>query len=261
MAGACPNCGQENSATAKFCSECGGSLAVSETEGRKIVTILFSDVTGSTSLGEQLDPESLRGVMGRFYDIARSVVARHGGVVEKFIGDALMAVFGVPSVHEDDALRAVRAALDLVRELEGVNDELEVAYGVRLAIRTGINTGEVAVGAGEVFASGDAVNVAARLEQSAEPGEILISSTTRALVRSAVEVEATGPLDLKGKAAAVDAWRLRGLIVETPFERQLDTPLIGRERELEQLRRAYDQAVAERSCRLFTVLGPAARVC
>jgi len=257
MAGACPNCGQENSATAKFCSECGASLAVSETQGRKIVTILFSDVTGSTSLGERLDPESLRGVMGRFYDIARSVVARHGGVVEKFIGDALMAVFGVPSVHEDDALRAVRAALDLVRELEGVNDELEVAYGVRLAIRTGINTGEVAVGAGEVFATGDAVNVAARLEQSAEPGEILISGTTRALVRGAVEVEATGPLDLKGKAAAVDAWRLRGLIAETSFERQLDTPLIGREHELEELRRAYDQAVAERSCRLFTVLGPA----
>src|SRR4051812_19246349 len=257
MAGACPNCGQENGATAKFCSECGASLAVSETQGRKVVTILFSDITGSTSLGEQLDPESLRGVMGRFYDIARSVVARHEGSVEKFIGDALMAVFGVPTVHEDDALRAVRAALDLVRELEGVNDELEAAYGVRLAIRTGINTGEVAVGAGEVFASGDAVNVAARLEQSAQPGEILVSRTTLALVRSAVEVEAAGPLDLKGKAAAVEAWRVRGLITEAPAGRQLETPLVGRERELGQLRVAYDQAVAERSCRLFTVLGPA----
>jgi class 3 adenylate cyclase len=221
MVGACPNCGHENSATAKFCSECGASLAVSETQGRKVVTILFSDVTGSTSLGERLDPESLRGVMGRFYDISRSVVARHGGVVEKFIGDALMAVFGVPSVHEDDALRAVRAALDLVRELEGVNDELEVAYGVRLAIRTGINTGEVAVGAGEVFASGDAVNVAARLEQSAEPGEILISGTTLALVRNAVEVESTGPLDLKGKAAARTTRRL-------PSVRAVCSPCSGR---------------------------------
>src|SRR6185437_5052918 len=183
MSGACPNCGHENDATAKFCSECGASLAVTETQGRKVVTILFSDVTGSTSLAERLDPESLRGVMGRFYDIGRSVVARHGGLVEKFIGDALMAIFGVPHVHEDDALRAVRAARDLARELEAVNDELEAAYGVRLAIRTGINTGEVAVGAGGVFASGDAVNVAARLEQSARPGEILISEMTRALVR------------------------------------------------------------------------------
>src|SRR5207247_4689584 len=106
-----------------------------------------------------------------------------------FIGDALMAVFGVPQVHEDDALRAVRAALDLVRELERVNDELETSYGVRLALRTGLNTGEVAVGAGEVFATGDEVNVAARLEQVAAPGEILIAETTRRLVRSAVEVE------------------------------------------------------------------------
>src|SRR5207244_3851609 len=136
----CPHCGEENADQARFCSACGASLTAAHTESRKVVTILFSDVTGSTSLGEQLDPETLRQVMGRFYDVGRAVVARHGGTVEKFIGDALMAVFGVPQVHEDDALRAVRAALDLVAELERVNDELEASYGVRLALRTGLNT-------------------------------------------------------------------------------------------------------------------------
>jgi class 3 adenylate cyclase len=257
MAVSCPNCGHENGDGAKFCSDCGASLAVSATHGRKVVTILFSDVTGSTSLGEHLDPESLRGVMGRFYDIGRAAVARHGGVVEKFIGDALMAVFGVPHVHEDDALRAVRAALELRAQLDALNDELEAAYGIRLATRTGINTGEVAVGAGEVFASGDAVNVAARLEQWAEPGAILLAETTRELVRGAVDVEPAGPLDLKGKAEPVRAWRLLALVGDAPFERQLDAPLVGRDRELGTLREQYDHAVADRACRLVTVLGPA----
>src|SRR5262245_30083252 len=251
--GACPNCGHEHAEGAKFCSECGASLAVSQTHGRKVVTIVFSDVTGSTSLGEQLDPESLRGVMGRFYDIGRSVVARHGGVVAKFIGDALMAVFGVPQVHEDDALRAVRAALDLGDELKALNEELTAVYGVQLVTRTGINTGEVAVGAGEVFASGDAVNVAARLEQSAAPGEILIAESTRRLVRDAVDVEDAGPLDLKGKASPVEAWRLLGLTSEVPSERRHEAPLVGRERELELLRGAYESATASRVCRIVTI--------
>jgi class 3 adenylate cyclase/tetratricopeptide (TPR) repeat protein len=256
MAVSCPNCGHDNAAAAKFCSECGTSLAVSETQGRKVVTILFSDVTGSTSLGEQLDPESLRGVMGRFYDLGRGVVARHGGVVEKFIGDAVMAVFGVPVVREDDALRAVRTAVDLRTELETLNDELELAYGVRLATRTGVNTGEVAVGAGEVFASGDAVNVAARLEQAAAPGEILLAESTRRLVRAAVHVTPVEPRQLKGKAAPVEIWRLQEVVGDIPFERQLDTPLVGREHELTVLRDAYAGACANRGCRLVTILGP-----
>jgi class 3 adenylate cyclase/tetratricopeptide (TPR) repeat protein len=256
MAVSCPHCGHENTAAAKFCSECGASLSVSETQGRKVVTILFSDVTGSTSLGEQLDPESLRGVMGRFYDIGRAVVARHGGVVEKFIGDALMAVFGVPVVREDDALRAVRTAVDLRDELERLNDELESAYGVRLATRTGLNTGEVAVGAGEVFASGDAVNVAARLEQNAAPGEILLAETTRRLVRAAVHVTPLDALELKGKSAPVEVWRLQEVVGDVPFERQLDTPLVGRDRELAVLHDAYARVRADGGCRLVTVLGP-----
>ena len=257
MAISCLQCGAENADQARFCSACGSSLSGAHTESRKVVTILFSDVTGSTSLGEQLDPESLRGVMNRFFDVGRGVVARHGGTIEKFIGDALMAVFGVPHVHEDDALRAVRAALDLVAGLEAVNDEIEASYGVRLALRTGVNTGEVAVGAGEVFATGDAVNVAARLEQLAAPGEILISESTRRLVRSAVEVEPLEPVELKGKSLPVEIWRLRGLIEDVTSERRLDALLVGRERELELLRDAYGRAVARRSCELFTVLGPA----
>src|SRR5262249_15513036 len=162
-----------------------------------VVSVLFSDITGSTSLAERLDPEAFRAVMGRFYDVGREVVARHGGTLEKLAGDALMAVFGVPHVPEGDALRAVPSALRLRSGLEGVNDELEEAYGGRLALRTGVNTGEVAVGGGEVFATGDVVNVAARLEQAAAPGEILIAETTWRLVRHAVAVESVEPLELK----------------------------------------------------------------
>ena len=149
---------------------------------RKTVTVLFADVTGSTALGEQLDPESLRRVMARYFETARGCLERHGGSVEKFIGDAVMAVFGVPTVHEDDALRAVRAASELRDSLGSLNEELERDYGVSLQLRTGVNTGEVVVGEGQTLATGDAVNVAARLEQAAEPGEILLGAETRRLV-------------------------------------------------------------------------------
>ena len=177
--------------------------------------------------------------MSRFFDLGRGVVARHGGTVEKFIGDALMAVFGVPHVHEDDALRAVRAALDSSTELEAVNDEIEASYGVRLALRTGVNTGEVAVGAGEVLATGDAVNVAARLEQLAAPGEILIARVDPRLVRSAVEVEPLEPVELKGKSARSRSGGCAGASRDVSFERRLDALLVGRERELQLLRDAY----------------------
>ena len=150
------------------------------------MTVLFSDVTGSTALGEQLDPESLRAVMARYFELARGVVERHGGTVEKFIGDAVMAVFGVPVLHEDDALRAVRAASDLRAALAGLNENLERDYGTTLELRIGVNTGEVVTGTEERLATGDAVNVAARLEQAAQPGEILLGPETEALVRGSV---------------------------------------------------------------------------
>jgi class 3 adenylate cyclase/tetratricopeptide (TPR) repeat protein len=256
----CPSCGHENPADAKFCSECGASLtaAAPATEQRKVVTVVFSDVTGSTALGERLDPESLRRVLARYFELASQVVERHGGSVEKFIGDAVMAVFGVPHVHEDDALRAVRAAADLRDGLEPLNAELERDYATTLSVRIGINTGEVVTGTKERLATGDAVNVAARLEQAAQPGEILIGADTVGLVRDAITVEALPPLDAKGKSEPVPAYRLLSLDTEAPaFLRRGDVPMVGRDRQLKLLRDAFDNVASERSCHLFTVLGPA----
>ena len=144
---------------------------------RKTVTVVFADVTGSTGLGERLDPESVRRIMIRYFDEMRAVVERHEGTVEKFIGDAVMAVFGIPRVHEDDALRGVRAASEMRDRLAALNEDFEREWGVQLEMRIGVNTGEVVAGdatSGPSLAVGDTVNVAARLEQSAEPGEILV---------------------------------------------------------------------------------------
>jgi class 3 adenylate cyclase len=256
----CPQCGEENGPRARFCSNCGFALAqvaAGEAGERKLVTILFTDVTGSTSLGEQLDPESLRGVMTRYYDVGRSAVEAHGGTVEKFIGDAVMAVFGVPQVHEDDALRGVRAALELRDKVETLNDELESRFGVRLSLRTGVTTGEVFVGSGEVFATGDAVNVAARLEQAASPGEVLIGEPTEQLVRHLVDLEPLEPLDLKGKAEPVAAWRVLGLVSDAAAGAGRSGPLVGRELELAVLREAHEAAVVDRRCQLVILAGPA----
>ncbi|HEX6399296.1 MAG TPA: adenylate/guanylate cyclase domain-containing protein, partial [Actinomycetota bacterium] len=191
---ACPSCGTEIPRGARFCSECGTSLAAppAAREGRKTVTVLFCDLAGSTSLGERLDPESLRDAMERYFDRMQAVLESHGGTVEKFIGDAIMAVFGVPQLHEDDAVRAVRAAIEMRDALTSLNEELEAELGVTIAVRTGINTGEVVAGdrtAGQRLVTGDAVNTAARLEQTASAGEILIGERTYDLARDAVDAE------------------------------------------------------------------------
>ena len=160
----CSSCGRENDRDARFCDACGAPLDARRGDGetRRVVTIVFTDVAGSTALGEQLDPESLRRVMWRFFDTMQGTLERHGGTVEKFIGDAIVAVFGVPAVHEDDALRAVRAAFEMSEALERVNEDLAREYGVRIATRTGVNTGEVIVGdtvTDQKLATGDAGNV------------------------------------------------------------------------------------------------------
>jgi class 3 adenylate cyclase len=186
----CPSCGKEVSGEFAYCPFCAALLAGADHEQRKTVTALFCDVTASTALGETADPEALRALLARYFERMRSIVEAHGGAVEKFIGDAVMAVFGVPEAHEDDALRACRAAV----EMRDALPELGVQA------RIGINTGEVVTGTAERLATGDAVNVAARLEQAAEAGTILIGEETLRLVRDAVEVDAVEPLGLKGKS-------------------------------------------------------------
>jgi class 3 adenylate cyclase/tetratricopeptide (TPR) repeat protein len=254
----CSSCGQANADGARFCNACGAELAATESrEVRKTVTVLFADVTGSTALGERLDPESLRRVMARYFETARGCLERHGGTVEKFIGDAVMGVFGVPTVHEDDALRAVRAASELRDSLGILNHELEQDFGVSLQIRIGVNTGEVVAGTEERLATGDAVNLAARLEQAAQPGEILIGEETLRLSRGATEAQRVDPLSLKGKAEPVAAYRLVRVFQDAPaFERRLDAPLVGRREELARLQAAFEQAATDRRCHLVTVLGP-----
>ena len=248
---ACASCGRENADDARFCSACGTALIAIEParESRKVVTILFCDLVGSTALGESTDPEALRTRMRRYFEDLRQTIERHGGTVEKFVGDAVMAVFGIPVSHEDDALRAVRAAAEMQTAVAG--------HG--LEARIGVNTGEVVVGgAGETLVTGDAVNVAARLEQAAPAGEVLIGGETRALVRDAVRVEPVEALTLKGKSEPVVAFRLLEVLADAEaLTRHPEAPLVGRARERERLRRDFEDAVAERTCRLFTLLGPA----
>jgi class 3 adenylate cyclase/tetratricopeptide (TPR) repeat protein len=243
----CTRCGAENRDGARFCDACGSPLAVvaPTREVRKTVTVLFCDVTGSTALGESTDPEALRASLARYFERMKGIVESHGGSVEKFIGDAVMAVFGVPVAHEDDALRACRAAI----EMRDAFPELG------LAGRIGVNTGEVVTGTEERLATGDAVNVAARLEQAAGPGEVLVGEATLRLVRGAVEVGEELLLELKGKAEPVPARTL--LAVTGELERRFATPMVGRENELLRLRAVFDQSVRDRSCQLFTVLGSA----
>jgi class 3 adenylate cyclase/tetratricopeptide (TPR) repeat protein len=243
----CGSCGRENPADARFCNSCGAPVAETSLsrEQRKVVTVLFCDVTGSTELGERLDPEALRSLLARYFEAMRGIVERHGGSVEKFIGDAVMAVFGVPLVHEDDALRACRAALEMRQAFAGLGVEG----------RIGVSTGEVVTGTEERLATGDALNVAARLQQAALPGEVLIAQATRALVGDAVDVEPVEPLVLKGKSEPVPAHRLFG--ARAAPERRHDTVFVGREGELALVAEAWGRALAERRCELVTVIGEA----
>jgi class 3 adenylate cyclase/tetratricopeptide (TPR) repeat protein len=261
---ACPSCGESNPDHARFCLACGKLLAgdgVTRRQTRKTVTLVFCDLIDSTPLGEQLEAETYRRVISRYFIEVSGVLERHGGTVEKFVGDAVMAVFGIPTLHEDDALRAVRAAVELREAIGALNADLRREYGIELGLRTGINTGEVIAGdpsQGQAFATGDAVAVTQRLEAAASPGEILMGHATQQLVRDAVLVEPLEPLELKGKAEPVEAWRVLGVVSGAPaFARRLDSPLVGRQRELALLEQAFRRAEEERGCHMFTVLGAA----
>ena len=231
----CASCNAENPEGARFCNNCGASLAAPAPERRKLATSVFCDLSGSTALAERIDAEALLGLMASYYEQARMALERHGGLVEKFIGDAVVGLFGVPEAHEDDALRACRAAL----EIQARVGELAQTLQVRIATRIGVNTGEVitgALGRGGMFATadavvlGDAVNVAARLEQAATPGEVLIGESTYRLVRDAARVEAVAPIEAKGKSDPVVAYRLLDLEAPAVLSTARRTPLIGRDR-------------------------------
>jgi class 3 adenylate cyclase/tetratricopeptide (TPR) repeat protein len=260
----CLNCGNENPDGAAACAACGAPLQSEHTrapDARKTVTIVFADVSESTRLGEQLDAELLRHVMSRYFAVASRALRNHGGTVEKFIGDAVMAVFGSPTVHEDDALRAVRAAVEMRAAVDELSAELERERGVGIAVSMGVNTGEVVVGdpsARQLLVTGDAVNVAARLQQAADARDILLGEATRRLVGAAVRVEPVGELALKGKSDGVIAWRLlESLEGAAAYERRFESPLIGRTRELAQIGQAFEHATEKRTAYLFTILGSA----
>lgn len=237
-----------NPGEARFCNACGAALTQPTAVGvRKTVTVLFCDLVGSTALGDGADPEVLRGQMARYHAELRAILESHGGTVEKFIGDAAMAVFGLPAAHEDDALRAVRAAVETRAAVAAAG----------FAVRIGINTGEVMAAAGETLVTGDAVNVAARLEQVAVSGEILVGTLTERLVRDAVRTEALEPLTVKGKASPVGAFRVLELQAGMPaFTRRTEVHFVGREKELGVLRAALATAIDDRAPQLATVVGP-----
>ena len=244
---ACSRCGRESEKGFAYCPSCGAQLADlrEPLEHRKTVTILFCDVAGSTALGESLDAEAFRSLLARYFEQMKAIVDRHEGTVEKFVGDAVMAVFGVPAAHEDDAFRAAHAAIEM--------REAMPALGV--AARIGVNTGEVVSGTEERLATGDAVNVAARLEQAAQPGDVLMGAATVALLGTAAEVEPVGPLTVRGKAEPLVAYRL--IAMRPVPERHRGALFVGRERELATLREVWARVEAERRCELVTIVGEA----
>jgi class 3 adenylate cyclase/tetratricopeptide (TPR) repeat protein len=254
----CPTCGAASPDGFLHCGRCGAALAPPAPQRRKLVTVLFCDLSGSTALGERVDAETVRELMFSYFHEMRGALERHGGTVEKFIGDAVVAVFGVPHAHEDDALRACRAALEMRARLATLNEELERRFGSRLVVRIGVNSGEVVAGDAtrrETFVTGDPVNVAARLEQAAAPGDILLGEPTYRLVREAVSVEPVPSFPVKGKSAPVTAFRLLDAGGAGPAPRRVGTPLVGRTRELADLERELDAAISRRRCRLVTIVG------
>ena len=238
---------------------CTAPLVDAESDsGRRTVTIVFSDLVGSTALGESLDPEALREVLDRYFDAMRECLERFGGLVEKYIGDAVMAVFGLPRAHEDDALRATLAASAIRDRLASLNGELEASWGVRLTNRTGVHTGEVVTGdpsTGLRLVTGDAVNTAARLEQAAPHGEVLLGEPTYRLVAHAAMVERVEPIAAKGKAEAVPAYLLRSVRRVEAIARQSTGTMIGRDTELDRLVDGFRIAVEQRRCHVTTIVG------
>src|SRR5579864_3933317 len=299
----CPNCGTVNLPAAKFCIECGTSLTMSSThkgeksspqvqpvrsertaslsewdgsksrltapEERRIVTIMFADITGSTPLADHLDPEDLRAILAGYFNLMAEQIRRHGGTIEKYIGDAVVAIFGAPVAHEDDPDRAIRAALDMQTALARFNQRRQAQdpEATRLQMRIGINTGEVAAPGAQFnrqdfLITGDAVNVAARLQQVASPDTILVGERTYYSTRDVFDFRPIAPLHLKGKPEPIPAWVVIDLHKHSSAVAQhprgiagLQAPLIGRSLELTLMHATYARVQAEQHSHLITLLG------
>jgi class 3 adenylate cyclase len=263
-AGTCPACARQNAADARFCSGCGASLVTRVgAQERRVVTALFADLARSTGLSETLDPEVMRGIVGRFFELAAREVGARGGSVEKFSGDAVMAVFGIPAAHEDDPERAVRAAIAIRDALSAAAVDVSGQHRIAIQARIGIESGEVVVGdpfGGATMATGDAMNLAARLEQRADPGDVVVGPSVWEYVRDLVEAESLGELELRGHDAPVAGWRILGISADVGRPRGvrgLEAPLTGRDEELAMLLDAARRAQQERKGVLFTILGVA----
>ena len=273
--GGCPACGATNPAAARFCGSCGTNLgsaggdraAATELAAqpggaateRRVVTVLFADLVGFTTLSASRDPETMRELQDRYFERTRVIVARYGGAIEKFIGDAVMALWGAPIAHEDDAERAVRAALELVDMVPALGREA----GVELQVRVGILTGEAAVNVGaegQGMVTGDMVNTAARLQSVAPAGGVLVGEATRIAAEAAVEFVAAGDQELKGKPGPVPAWRAVRVVGERGGARRpdaLEPPFVGRTDELRFLKEQFHAAGRERRARLVSLVGQA----
>jgi class 3 adenylate cyclase/tetratricopeptide (TPR) repeat protein len=275
LAAVCPSCATPNAPTAKFCSECGTLLTAGDVatpprtaptaaraagQGnaqaeRRLVTVLFADLVGFTPFAEERDAEDVRDTLTRYFDLASDVIARYGGTVEKFIGDAVMAVWGAPTAHEDDAERAVRAALDLVVAVRGLGPSIQA--------RAGVLTGEAAVTLGATnqgMVAGDLVNTASRLQSVAPPGTVLVGEPTQRAASRAIAFEEAGEQLLKGKASPVPAWRALRVVAQRGGRNRSDTleaPFVGRDDELRQLKDLFHATSRDRRPRLVSVIGPA----
>src|SRR5437762_5697465 len=254
----CATCGQANPDVARFCLACGAALGVDEAapqEERRFISVLFVDLVGFTSRAERLDPEDVRALLTPYHETVRREIESFGGVVEKFIGDAIVSVFGAPTAYGDDAERAVRAAL-------AVRDGVKDLGGLDVQVRVAVTTGEalVSLGArpelGESMVAGDVVNTASRLQSAAPVGGVLAGRETHATTREAIEYEPVDPVAAKGKAEPVDAW-LAVRPLHAAGERRHSGDLVGRGRELEVLRGIWERVAADSVPYLVTVLGPA----
>src|SRR4051794_18320200 len=273
LALACPSCGAANSPAAKFCGECGSALngaarppvvaearAAAPVAERRLVSVLFADLVGFTTLSESQDSEEVRALLSRYFDTCKRLITLYGGTVEKFIGDAVMAVWGAPTATEDDAERAVRAALDLVAAVTALGDEAGVG-GLRA--RAAVLTGEAAVtiGAeGEGMVAGDIVNTASRIQGVADPGQVLVGEATRRATEATIVYEDAGLHELKGKDGLVPAWRALRVVSGargTLKSQGLEAPFVGRDRELRLIKDLFHDSENGRRAHLISVIGRA----